>query len=467
VEQGNDGSRRSPAPHGEELLRLVLESATDYAIFTTDPNGIVTSWNAGAEHLLGWREEDIVGHSCDVIFPPEEGQGRAAEEKRRMALLHGRAEDERWQQRKDGSRLWASGLLMPLADREVGFVKILRDRTEQHRAEDLLRENEERFRVLAVSIPQLVFRTRPNGERTWGSPQWSVFTGLSLPDSLRLRWLDAVHPDDRDATRAAWAAARVKGEYYIEHRILRAADGEWRWHQTRAAPLEGIQGADEWVGTSADIHDLRTLQERQKVLVAELQHRTRNLLAVVQSLARQTIRTSDSTEGFASSFENRLRALGRVQGLLARADHRPIDLAELVRSELTAHGSGDGAQDKVRIEGPPVALPPTLAQTFALAIHELATNAVKYGALGQPAGRLAVRWRLDDAGPRRLVRLEWRESEVSMPPGVRPARRGYGSQLIERALPSQLKTETKLEFAPDGVRCDIAVERADEENSHV
>jgi PAS domain-containing protein len=112
-----------------------------------------------------------------VIFLPEEGQGRAAEEERRMALLHGRAEDERWQQRKDASRLWASGLLMPLAEREVGFVKILRDRTEQHRAEELLRENEERFRVLAVSIPQLVFRTRPNGERTWGSPQWSVFTG--------------------------------------------------------------------------------------------------------------------------------------------------------------------------------------------------------------------------------------------------------------------------------------------------
>jgi len=446
----------------------VLESATDYAIFTTDPNGIVTSWNPGAEHLLGWRDDEIVGHSGDVIFLPEEGQGRAAEEERRLALLHGRAEDERWQQRKDGSRLWASGLLMPLADREVGFVKILRDRTEQHRAEELLRENEERFRVLAVSIPQLVFRTRPNGERTWGSPQWSVFTGLSLPESLQLRWLDAVHPDDRDATRAAWAEARGKGEYYIEHRILRVADGEWRWHQTRAAPLEGVQGADEWVGTSADIHDLRTLQERQKVLVAELQHRTRNLLAVVQSLARQTIRSSGSPEDFGESFENRLRALSRVQGLLARTDHRPIDLAELVASELSAHGNGGGAQQKLRMGGPAVALPPTLAQTFALAIHELATNAVKYGALGQHAGRLAVTWRLDESGPRRLIRLEWRESGVSMPEGGRPARRGYGSQLIERALPYQLKTETKLEFGPDGVRCDIAVERADaEENSHV
>src|SRR3954447_1631757 len=102
----------------------------------------------------------MVGHSADVLFPLEEGRGRAAEEGRRMALLHGG--DERWQQRRDRSRLWASGLLMPLHDRQLGLVKSLRDRTEQHRAEELLREKEERFRVLAVSIPQLVFRTRPN-----------------------------------------------------------------------------------------------------------------------------------------------------------------------------------------------------------------------------------------------------------------------------------------------------------------
>jgi PAS domain S-box-containing protein len=465
VEEGSD--RGASVPRSDELLRLILESATGYAIFTMDPNGIVTSWNPGSEHLLGWRDEEIVGHSADVIFLPEEGPGRAGEEERRTATAQGRAEDERWQQRKDGSRLWASGLMMPLADRELGFVKILRDRTEQHRAEEQLRENEERFRVLAVSIPQLVFRTRPTGERTWGSPQWSVFTGLSLAESLRLRWLDAVHPDDHAATRAAWIAAPAKGEYYVEHRIRRAADDEWRWHQTRAAPLEGIQGADEWVGTSTDIHDLRTLQDQQKVLVAELQHRTRNLLAVVQSLARQTMRSSRSLENFGAAFESRLRALSRVQGLLARADHRPIDLAELVGNELTAHGSGGDTQDKVRVEGPAVAVPPASAQVFALAIHELATNAVKHGALGQPAGRLAVTWKLEENGPRRLIRLGWRESGVAMPEGGHPVRRGYGSELIEHALPYHLGTETKLEFGPDGVRCDIVVERADaQENSH-
>jgi PAS domain S-box-containing protein len=433
-----------------------------------DPNGIVTSWNVGAVRLLGWDDEEIIGHSADVIFPPEEGGGAASAEERRTALAQGRAEDERWQQRKDGSRFWASGLMMPLADRVQGFVKILRDRTEQHRAEEQLLENEERFRVLAVSIPQLVFRTKPTGDRTWGSPQWSVFTGLSLAESLRLRWLDAVHPDDREATLAAWAEAPGKGGYYVEHRIRRVADGEWRWHQTRAAPLERAAGSDEWVGTSTDIHDLRTLQDQQQVLVGELQHRTRNLLAVVQSLTRQTMRSSQSLEDFGAGLESRLRALSRVQGLLARTDHHPIDLAELVGIELAAHGDDGGPLGKVRIEGPRVTVPPTSAQTLALAIHELATNAVKHGALGQPAGRLAVTWTLDDDGPRRLIRLRWRENNVAMPEGGRPARRGYGSQLLERALPYQLKTQTKLEFGSDGVSCDIAVERAGgEENPHV
>ncbi|HEY1559565.1 MAG TPA: PAS domain S-box protein [Caulobacteraceae bacterium] len=458
---------RRPPPGDDELLRLILESATDFAIFTMDPNGIVTSWNTGAERLLGWTSEDIIGNTADVIFPLEEGRGAASAEERRTALALGRAEDERWQERKDGSRIWASGLLMPLADRELGFVKIFRDRTEQHRSEELLRENEERFRVLAVSIPQLVFRTKPTGLRTWGSPQWSVFTGLNLAESLEFRWLDAVHPDDREETLKAWSEAPRKGEYYIEHRIRRKADDEWRWHQTRAAPLEGLKNADEWVGTSADIHDLRSLQGRQAVLLAELQHRTRNLLAVVQSLMRQTLRSSRSLEDFGAEFEGRLRALGRVQGLLARTDHRPIDLAELVTVELSAHRDGDELSDKVLIEGPPVAVRPTAAQAFALAIHELATNAVKYGALSQATGKLSVIWKLEKEGAKRLIRLDWCESGVAMSESGQPRRRGYGSELIERALPYQLMAKTKLTFGPDGVCCEIAVDQAEvEENAN-
>jgi PAS domain S-box-containing protein len=449
--------RFSKVPTDNELLRLIFESATDFAIFTTDPNGVTTSWNPGAERLLGYRPEEIVGRPADVIFPAEEGGLQAAAEERRTALAQGRAEDDRWQMRKDGTRFWAAGLLMPLADGTAGFVKILRDRSAGHRAEEELRESEERFRVLATNIPQLVFRSKGNGERTWPSPQWVIFTGQTFADSTGLGWLEAVHPDDRDATQAAWQDARSKGQYYVEHRIRRANNGEYRWHQTRALPLAHGSGADtEWVGTTTDIHELRMLQDNQRVLLAEVQHRTRNLLAVVQSLARQTIKSSHSVKEFAEQYESRLGALSRVQSLLARTDNEPIELRQLVERELEAHGHAPMNESKVTIEGQSLLLPPASAQLVALAVHELATNAVKYGALGQPRGRLIVRWDIEKDSPKPCASLEWRESGVVMPEGGR-TRKGYGSELIERALPFQLGAKTKLDFRPDGLLCEISV----------
>jgi len=262
----------------------------------------------------------------------------------------------------------------------------------------------------------------------------------------------------RQATLEAWKGAREAGEYYVEHRIRRVANGEYRWHQTRAAPLRDGEGPTaEWVGTSADVHDLRGLQDRQQVLLAELQHRTRNLLAVVQATARRTMQGSASLEEFAREYDSRLRALSRVQGLLARASRETLDLGALVEAELAAHGDGDAG--KVRVEGPPVELPTEAVQALALALHELATNAVKHGALGRPSGRLEVTWRLEDGGDGqvRRVMLDWRESGVAMPGGGPPACKGYGSELIERALPYQLGAETRLEFGLDGVRCRITV----------
>ena len=107
-------------------------------------------------------------------------------------------------------------------------------------------------------------------------PQWEVYAGLSDADSRGFGWLEAVHPDDRELTRSRWERAQRSGEYYVEHRIRRAADGQYRWHQTRAKPAG--ESSTEWVGTSADVHEMRGLQDRQQVLLLELQHRTRNLL---------------------------------------------------------------------------------------------------------------------------------------------------------------------------------------------
>jgi PAS domain S-box-containing protein len=448
-------SPRKAAAEDIDLFHHIVESATDFAVFAQDENGNVVTWNVGAERLIGYSEQEIVGQSGDVIFTPEDRSSGAPVRERTQAAQSGRSEDERWHQRKDGSRFWGSGLMMPLRTGD-GFVKIMRDRTAQHLQEIELSESEARFRMLATSIPQLVFRSTGDGARRWGSPQWEIYAGLSDAESRGFGWMEAIHPDDRAMTRDRWREAQDSGEYYIEHRIRRHADGEYRWHQTRAKPA-GAASA-EWVGTSADIHEMRTLQDRQQVLLSELQHRTRNLLSLVQAIARQTVRSSPSLSEFSRQFERRLAALSRVQGVLARTDHGPIELEQIVRAELEAHGAGEG----VEIGGPSVELAPNAAQALALALHELATNAVKYGAL-RHSGELEVKWDLRENNGDSRVRLEWRESNVPLPKGpAASGRKGYGRELIERALPYQLDAVTNFELAADGVRCsvEIPLERA-------
>jgi two-component sensor histidine kinase len=204
-----------------------------------------------------------------------------------------------------------------------------------------------------------------------------------------------------------------------------------------------------------DIDDLRSLQNRQQVVLAELQHRTRNLLALVQGIARQTARRSADTQTFVSNFSDRLQALSRVQALVG-GGAGPVDLEELLRTELEAQ-SGGTYYGKVILSGPNVSLPPAPAQALGLAIHELATNAVKYGALRQEAAKLDVRWTVTSAAHESWIELRWIESGVELPGDLASGRKGYGSELIERALPYQLNARTHLEFGTDGVRCTIAL----------
>lgn len=441
-----------------QLLRLIIDSAHDYAIFSVDRAGLVTSWNSGAERVLGWGVNEILHRSADVIFTSEDRAACVPEAERAAAIANGRAEDERWQMRKNGSRFWASGLMMPLEDSSLGFIKILRDRTHRHLAEEKLRESEERFRLLALSIPQLVFRTLSDGTRTWPSPQWTEFTGLSAKESLGYGWLDAIHPDDRELTLAGWQGAAERGEYSVEHRVQRRADGQYRWHQTRARPVRGTTSSDaDWVGTMTDVHDIRGLQERQKIMMAELQHRTRNLLAIVQAIVTQTLRSSGSLQDFKQEFDSRLRALGRVQALITGVDYANVDLRDLLTAELEAQNGRALSSGKVELDGPAVPLTAGSAQALGLALHELVTNAAKYGALKHDAGRLSVTWRLEQRMGERRAILEWKESGVALQPAVCDRRYGYGRELVERALPYQLGAETAFAFEPDGVRCKIEV----------
>ena len=330
-----------------------------------------------------------------------------------------------------------------------GAVVTFTDVTPVTRAEQARRESEERLRLVTEHIPQLVWTARHDGRWTWTSRQWTEFTGQSEEDSLDNGWRKVLHPEDQNIATTAWEHALASGFLDVEWRI-RSRGGDYRWFHGRATPLALEDGGEiEWFGTSTDIHETRELRERQAVLVAELQHRTRNILGIVASLASRTIGRGGSAE----DFEDRLTALSRAQALLSRFEGDTVDLGTLVQAELEAHV--DAKPPKVTVDGPEVRLGTTHVQTFALALHELATNAVKYGALKEERGRLSVTWttEVNETGGASLV-LDWIESDLDLPAEA-DRRRGYGRELIEKALPFSLRAQTSYELGREGVRCRI------------
>ncbi|MBV9654073.1 MAG: PAS domain-containing protein, partial [Acetobacteraceae bacterium] len=405
------------------------------------------------------REEALSGDNfrswLDLIVPEDREKADAAIARVRDG--HYVSFDYRIQRPRDGAIRWLRNTDFPIRD-ETGEVALIggigHDLTE-------FRQTELRFRALMEGIPQLIWRAIGHGHWTWSSLQWNDYTGQTEPDSHGWGWLGMIHPDDRESARDAWSHAIGTGGFELECRIFRRQACDYRWFQTRATPVRDEAGAIiEWLGTSTDIHELRKLQARQGVLVAELQHRTRNLMAVVQALAVKTAGASADLRDFRDRFEDRLEALARVQGLLSRLDeHDRVTFDDLIESELSAvDGSAEHA---VTLSGPSgVRLRSSTVQTLAMALHELATNAVKYGALGQPKGRLVVNWSVEpsetDGDP--WLHIEWRESGIEIPAASEmTAGSGHGRELIERALPYQLSARTSYTLGPEGVHCRIAI----------
>ena len=348
----------------------------------------------------------------------------------------------------DGAIRWMRNTDFPITDANGKVVLIGgigHDMTE-------LRKTELRFQTLVEGIAQLVWRAVGGGEWTWASPQWTDYTGQSEPESRGWGWLEALHPEDRGAAHEAWSDAAERGGFQVEYCLRRNADGAYRWFQTRATPVRNEGGEIvEWLGASTDIHDLRIAEQRQKVLLAELQHRVRNILGVIRSVVGRTAQTSHSVEDFAAHFEGRLNAMARTQVILTRALGAAVDLELLVRDELHAQVADER---RISIEGPEVRLSAKAAEILTLAIHELATNAVKYGALGADTGRVDVRWTTDQRPSGFWLRLEWVESGVKVA-SLAPRREGFGSELIKTRVPYELKGNGQLRLRPGGVACII------------
>ncbi|MCC2978812.1 PAS domain S-box protein [Sphingomonas sp. IC4-52] len=324
--------------------------------------------------------------------------------------------------------------------------------TERKRAEAALRENERWLQTLMKGVPQLVWRAVDGGRWTWASPQWTEFTGQTEADSRDWGWLDPVHADDRQQVKEIWAGAIERGEFHADYRIFHQGEHRYRWFQTRAAPVRDSSGAiSEWLGTSTDVDDLRRLQERQQVLLAELQHRVRNILAVTRSIISRSDDGERSAEEYVEHLQGRISALARTQVLLTRSAGAPVDLELLIRDELLAQVADE---DQISLEGDDVSISPKSAEVLTLAIHELATNATKYGAFSRPSGRLEVRWRTEPRDGHDWLVIDWRERGVPVIELV-PRRQGFGLELISRRIPYELKGHGSFRLQPGGIESRI------------
>jgi len=227
-----------------------------------------------------------------------------------------------------------------------------------------------------------------------------------------------------------------------------------RWHDLHIEPLRNEAG--DVVGltcASVDVTERKEGEAHLRLLLRELTHRSKNLLAVIQAMARQTARHTGSVDSFLSQFGARLQALAASHDLLVRESWYGASLGELIRSQLG--GYLDAPVNQVSIEGPSIALKPEAAQNLGLALHELAVNAAKFGALSVPNGRVSITWSQRDHGDDNSVELDWHEQ---LGPKVKVRRRkGFGSMVIERNLARALDAEVNLKFDPSGLRCHIVI----------
>jgi PAS domain S-box-containing protein len=310
-------------------------------------------------------------------------------------------------------------------------------------AEQSLRLSEDHYRNAVELNPQVSWTSWPDGQLNHVSKRWEDWTGTT---GLGSTWADGLHPNDRERTFAVWGHSVATGEPYdIEHRV-KFLDGSYRWARSRAFPRRGEAGEILlWYGTTEDIHDRKLAEERQRLLINELNHRVKNTLATVQAIAFQTLKGDIPLAEGRARFEARLLALSNAHNMLTEQNWEGAELRRVV-IEATDH-LADPA--RMVVEGESLWLAPRAALALSLALHELSTNAAKYGSLSGDGGRVEVRWTI--VGDE--LRLDWKER--GGPPVHEPSRRGFGSRLIERGLEADLGGTAALAFEPDGLRCVI------------
>ncbi|MFN3814946.1 sensor histidine kinase [Brevundimonas sp.] len=323
---------------------------------------------------------------------------------------------------------------------------------DRRRTQEALPASDPRFMVLADSMPQMVWSTRPDGFHDYYNARWYEFTGVPGGSTDGEGWNGMFHPDDQARARALWEHSLKTGEpYEVEYR-LRHHSGVYRWTLGRAMPLRDEDGQiARWFGTCTDIDDLKRMEQHKEVLSQELSHRIKNIFAVVSSLTALSARKHPEAAPFARDLRTRIGALARAHEFV-----RPhTDVSRPTVGDMTLHAfladlfrpytAEDGAP-RVILAGDDAAFDDQAATSVALLFHELATNAAKYGALSAPGGRvLLTTVNRDD----RFV-LIWVEQGGPII-GHEPRHSGFGSSLAILSVENQLGGKLERRWEPQGL----------------
>ena len=448
---GDDARTGDPPGSPEQSSRAVLE-ALALAVYVTDAQGRITFYNDAAAELWGCRPElgSAIWRGSGRLFRPD-GRPLAYDDSPMAMTLRERRPIrgiEAVAERPDGSRVPFLPYPTPLFDASgalAGAVNLLVDLTERHRADDAMR-----WLASAVenSDDAIVTKDLDGVIMSWNAGAQRIF-GYAADEAVGRPVTILIPPERHDEEPTILGRIR-RGERIDHYETVRQRkDGSWIDVSLTVSPIKNAES--RIVGASKiarDISERKRAEERMSLLVREVDHRAKNILATVQAVATST--QAASVPEYIESFVGRLHAMSRANGLLTESRWRGADLRRLVEEELAAFRDGE-AEERIVLSGPPMSLPPPVAESLSMTLHELATNAAKYGALSVPAGRVEVEWSSDAQG--RLV-LRW--AEAGGPPVRRPARRGFGARLIERTA-DHLGGSGSLEWRASGLVYEMSI----------